>query len=97
MASEVELPPTCGPRSRSPQRTSLGVWVRGCQRSSGGARFTCHEPEVGVVERREVGHLGRASVWVLAVGKELVDGVDRVALDSIVGGEDHELGDDGLQ
>ena len=58
----------------------------------GETRRTCDEPKVGVVERREVGHLGLAAVRVLAVLEELVDGVDGVRLDRIVGGEDDELG-----
>ena len=84
---------TYDPQSHSPQQTSLGVWVRDCQQSNGEARRTRHEPEVGVVQRREVGHLGLAAVRVLAVLEELVDGVDGIRLDRIVSGKDDELGD----
>ena len=54
------------------------------------------EGEVGVVDGVVVGHLGRAAVGVFAVGEELVDGVEGVALDGIVGGEDDEHGRVGL-
>ena len=50
-----------------------------------------HEGVVCVVEGREVCHLGLATVRVLAVGEELVDGIESVGLDSIVGSEHYEL------
>lgn len=51
-----------------------------------------NEGEVGVVDRVVVRHLGLAAVGVLAVGKELVDGIESVALDGVVGSEDDEHG-----
>ena len=51
------------------------------------------EGEVGVVDGVVVGHLGRAAVGILTVGEELVDGVEGVALDGIVGSKDDELRD----
>lgn len=52
-----------------------------------------HEGEIGVVDGSVVSHLGHTAVGVLAMGKELVDGVESIRLDGIVGGEDDELGD----
>lgn len=46
---------------------------------------------VGIVERREVGHLDRTTIRILPLSKELIDRVDRIGLDSIVGSEDNEL------
>lgn len=46
---------------------------------------------VGVVERDKVGHERTASVGVLALSKELVDRLDGVILNSIIGSEDDEL------
>lgn len=50
-----------------------------------------NERVVGVVERCIVSHLRLASVRVLSLREELVDGVESVRLDGIVGGEDDEL------
>jgi hypothetical protein len=46
---------------------------------------------VGIIERREVGHLDRATVRILPLSKELINRVDSIRLDSIVGSEDNEL------
>ena len=52
-----------------------------------------HEGVIRVVEGCEVGHLGLTAVRILALSEELVDGIDGVGLDSVVSGEDDELGD----
>ena len=51
-----------------------------------------HEGVVCVVDGGVVGHLGLASIRVLAVCEELVDGVEGEALDGIVGREDDKHG-----
>lgn len=51
---------------------------------------------VRVVQRREVGHLDGATVRILALGQELVDGVESVGLDCIIGGVYNKLGNFGL-
>lgn len=84
MWSAISFPATNQSR-RLGERLPAKQWA-------GEAKRTCHESKVGVVQRREVGHLGLAAVGVLAVLEELVDGVDGVRLDRIVGGEDDELG-----
>lgn len=52
-----------------------------------------HEGEVGVVDGGVVSHLGLTTVGVLAMGEELIDSIQSIGLDGIVGGEDDELGD----
>lgn len=49
------------------------------------------EGVVCVVQGRVVGHLRPAAIGVYTVSEELVDGVESVRLDGIVGGEDDEL------
>lgn len=46
---------------------------------------------VGIVKRREVGHLDRATIRILSLSQELIDGVDSIRLNSIIGSEDNEL------
>lgn len=53
---------------------------------------TGNEGVVGEVEGGKVGHLWSAAVRVLAVSQELVDRVEGVRLNGIVGGEDDEHG-----
>ena len=48
------------------------------------------EGVVGVVERSVVGHPRRAAVRVLALCQELVDGVEGIGLDGIIGSENKE-------
>lgn len=52
-----------------------------------------HKGEVGVVDGGVVSHPRHTTVGVLAMSKELVDGVQSIRLDGIVGGEDDELRD----
>jgi hypothetical protein len=49
------------------------------------------EGEISVRNLSKVGHLGLASIRVLALSKELVDRVDGIGLDRIVCGEHNEL------
>jgi len=46
---------------------------------------------IGIVERREVGHLDRATVRILPLSKELIDRIESIGLNSIVGSKDNEL------
>jgi hypothetical protein len=46
---------------------------------------------VGIVERREVGHLDRATVRILPLSKELIDSIESIGLNGIIGSEDNEL------
>jgi len=45
------------------------------------------EGVVGVIQGGEVCHLRWAAVRVFPLGKKLVDGVDSVGLDGVIGGE----------
>lgn len=56
-----------------------------------------HEGEVGVVDGSVIGHLGRAAVGVLTVGQELIDSVEGIGLNSVIGGEYNELRNVGLK
>lgn len=47
---------------------------------------------VSEIEGGVIGHLGLASIRVLALREELVDGIKGVALYGIVGGKDNEHG-----
>lgn len=58
--------------------------------------LTGNEGVVGIVERREVCHLRRAAIGVLSVRKELIDCIECVRLDGIIGSEYDELGCVGL-
>ena len=49
------------------------------------------EGVVCVVQGRVVSHLRSAAIGVYTVSEELVDGIEGVRLDGIVGGEDDEL------
>ena len=48
---------------------------------------------VGIRERSVVSHRRSASIGVFALGEELVDGIQGVGLNSIVGREYNKLGD----
>jgi hypothetical protein len=50
-----------------------------------------HKRIVRVVQRRVVSHFGRASVRILPLCKELVDRIESVRLNGVVGGEDNKL------
>lgn len=48
---------------------------------------------VGIIEGYKVGHFGRTTVWVFPLSEELVDGVDGIGLNGVIGGEEDELRD----
>jgi hypothetical protein len=50
-----------------------------------------NKSEVGVLNRSVISHLRLATIGVLPVGKKLVDGIESVRLDGVVGGENDEL------
>ena len=56
-------------------------------------RHTGNQGIVGIVERNEVGHLGRASIGILAVSEELIYGVKGIRLDGIISSEHDKLRD----
>lgn len=57
---------------------------------------TCYKSVVCEVERGEVRHFYIASVRIFALGEELIDRVQGVGLNSIIGSKDDELWDLGL-
>ncbi len=46
------------------------------------------QSEIGIRYLGVVGHLWRAPVRVFPMSKEVVDGIDRIALDGIIAGEE---------
>lgn len=56
-----------------------------------------NQSEIGVLNGRVVSHLDGAAVRILPLCKELVDGIQSVGLNSIIGSEDDEHRRIGLQ
>ncbi len=54
------------------------------------------EGVVGVVQGDIIRYFGLTPIGIFAVGKELVDGVESVGLNGVVGSEDNELRDNRL-
>ena len=58
---------------------------------------TCYKSVVRVVEGGEVGHFYAAPIGIFALGEELIDRVQSVGLNGIIGSEDDELWNLGLR
>lgn len=53
--------------------------------------LTSNKGVVGIIGRREVGHLRGTAIGIFPLCKELVDGIKCIGLNGIIGGEDDEL------